>query len=206
MLPLTLLTTRKVTLPEGYKISYGATPTEVTFDATTAATGVDVPDNEAITVTVPASVDTWYVLDPNKTAGTATATDYKSAGETFSIAAGATAVNYTTALADKYYKVSATANAAVGTVDGITFAHVALADTYKKANETVTIALTGTGTATAGGQTATVTVSATNTTGAATTSTITMPTTTGDAFAGTDIVVSLGTPSDKNIVITISVA
>ena len=157
-----------------------------------------------------AGSDKFYIKNPKAAADAADADKYLTENGTFEVTVAAadtaTSLDFSAVATEKYYKVSAAANAAVGTVDGITFAHVALADTYKKASETVTIALTSTGTATAGGQTATVTVSATGTTGVATTSTITMPTTAGDAFAGTDIVVSLGTPSDKDIVITISVA
>ena len=118
----------------------------MTFDATTAASGVDVPNDAAITVTIPDSVGAWYVLDPSKTAATATAADYKSAGDTFTIAAGAADVDHTTALDDKYYSVEMNtfAGANVGDVD---FTATGEAKKFMKDGTfTITIASTAGGT------------------------------------------------------------
>ena len=157
-------TTRNVKLPVGYKISYGTTPTEVTFDTTTAASGVDVPNDAAITVTVPDSVDAWYVADPTVTTlDRADDSHFKTAGGTFTIAADAADVDHTTALGKKYAKLTLTQavagwNTLTETTNyptGITGVEASFAgggQVYfleKDDTATVTVNFTATGTATA---------------------------------------------------------
>jgi len=133
---LTSKPSKTLTLPSGYSFTYndGTEDVTVTDDVDQ---GVALPVDTSVTITVGTSANTFYIKTGEN--------EYKKAGQTFDCVMSEDH-NFSDIENDKYYCF--TADAATSTAkNGVTYSSSALTATYAKADESVTVNVSGSGTA-----------------------------------------------------------